>query len=167
MTKRLEELMELALNKELTKKTRTELVKMLFIDKYGNIDLSELQLQDFEGNLYQNGHKVKWDLCQKGHEVGRFLYQGEQDVKLILYQSGSKVKGNLYQNCHKVKGNFYQHSHKVEGYASIGSNDFAGIIEWDEENWEWNVTKKIIPYEDMSKEDLIAEIKKLKEMNNG
>lgn len=116
MTKRTKELVELALKNQLTNKTRTELVKILFTDSDGDIWLSELQLQDFDGDLYMHKQKVKCDLHQD-------------------YQT-------------------------VEGYAIIGNDNFAGIKEW--KNGEYKITKPINPYDNMSREELIEELKKVK-----
>lgn len=142
MTKRLEELVELALRKELTIETRTELVKILFTDTEGDIDLSELQLQDFDGDLYQDSQIVKGDLIQ----------------------NFQVVEGDLYQNMQKVKGDLSQGCQKVKGYAFINSNKFSGIKEW--KNDRWVITKQRDPYIDMSREELIEELKKVKGESN-
>lgn len=138
MTKRLEELVELALKKELTDETRTELVKILFITNDGDIYLSNLQLQDFNGILYQYSQKVGGD----------------------LYQNFQKVQGNLYQYNQTVSGDLSQCYQTVKGYGIIGNNNFAGIKETI--NGEDKIVKEIDPYKDMSKAELIEELKKLK-----
>lgn len=117
MTERIKELVELALKGQLRNKTRTELVKALFIDKDGDINLSNLELQDFDGNLYMHSQTVKKDLLQHNQAV-------------------------------------------INGYAFIGNNNFVGVKEWKSNKWV--ITKKIDPYATMSREELIAEIEKLK-----
>lgn len=161
MTERLQELVELALKKELTKETRTELVKELFINNEGDIDLSELQLRNFEGNLLQHAHIVKRNLAQGKQYVGGHLDQSFQKVRghldqgnsLIdanLHQSGHTVKGSLYQNYQTVYGDLCQNSHTVKGYAILGNNNFAGIKEliYDLQKpssmrWDLKTTKEI------------------------
>lgn len=113
MTERLQELVELALKKELTKETKTELVKELFTDKDGNIDLSRLQLKNFEGDLLQHSHVVKNNLSQGKHLVIGSLHQQQQTVYGNLYQQFQKVKGDLEQLACLVEGSLFQSGHKV------------------------------------------------------
>ena len=67
------------------------------VDEYGNIDLSNLDFSDFEGNVFIGGMIVKKDLIQ-------FC----QQVKGDLIQSCQQVKGDLYQGCQIVEGNIVQ-----------------------------------------------------------
>lgn len=52
------------------------------------------------------------------------------------------VKKDLHQDSQEVGGDLLQDSQKVKGYAYIGSNEFAGIKEWDREAKEWKITKE-------------------------
>ena len=96
------------------------------VDEHGNLDLSNLDFSDFEGDIYIDGIKVKndlfqcsqivqGDLYQNGQKVQRNLSQNCQEVKGDLYQHGQKVQRNLSQNCQEVKGDLYQHGQKVQG----------------------------------------------------
>lgn len=141
MTKRLEELVQLALKKELIPDTKTELVKILFTDKDGDIDLSFLQLQNFDGNLYQNYQTVKGNLFQYSQTVKGSLEQHLQTVGDNLHQDNQEVKGNLFQDDQEVKGSLFQSNQRVKGY-----------LYQDKER----------KYEDMTKNELIKELKKFK-----
>lgn len=146
-------------------KTKQEIKNWILencVDKDGNIDMSDLDFSEFEGNVRISSMKVKKDLVQSCQKVGGSLFQHWQEVGKSLNQFGQEVDGNLIQYCQKVGGDLYQYFQKVEGYAHIGKNNFAGIKEWDYVEKKYKITKEIDPYKDMTREDLIKEIKKLK-----
>ena len=73
-------------------------------DEKGDLVLSNLDLSDFNGDVYIDGWKVKRSLMQFNQTVGEDLLQYHQIVKGDLIQSFQKVNGNLFQFCQKVKG---------------------------------------------------------------
>ncbi|MEG2229962.1 MAG: hypothetical protein RRY22_04220, partial [Bacilli bacterium] len=60
-----------------------------------NLNLSELDFSDFDGDIYIRLMKVKHNLYQDGQEVQGSLFQDFQEVKGNLYQDNQKVKGNF------------------------------------------------------------------------
>ena len=81
-------------------KTIEELKEWLLnnrVNKNGDLDLSELDFSDFEGNMNISNMKVKGN-----------LYQRNQEVKGDLDQSNQEVEGNLIQSYQKVKGDKYE-----------------------------------------------------------
>lgn len=96
------------------------------LDKFGNLDLSELGFSDFDGevllfnmkvkeNLYQYGQEVSGELFQSNQKVKRSLHQDYQEVKDSLYQDNQQVGGSLRQDYQKVQGDLYQDDQKVAG----------------------------------------------------
>lgn len=96
------------------------------LDKFGNLDLSELDFSDFDGevllfnmkvkeNLYQYGQEVSGELFQSNQKVKRSLHQDYQEVKDSLYQDNQQVGGSLRQDYQKVQGDLYQDDQKVAG----------------------------------------------------
>ena len=67
------------------------------VNAYGTLDLSELDLSDFEGNVKLSSMKVKGDLDQSNQEVKGNLWQSDQKVKGILFQRDQKVEGDKYE----------------------------------------------------------------------
>lgn len=115
-------------------KTKQEIKEWLLencVDELGNINLSELDFSDFDGDVDICSMKVKMNLWQSCQKVGGTLYQRWQKVGKDLEQSGQNVGGNLWQMGLIVKG-----------YAYIGSNSFAGIQEWDRETQDWKMIKE-------------------------
>ena len=107
------------------------------VDEYGDLVLSNLDLSDFEGNVYINNMKVKGNLSQNSQEV-----QGD------LYQKGHKVEGILSQSDQKVKGNLIQYGHEVKGNLKHGNSRYGGrLIEY--------------PYSKMLKEITLEELEEL------
>ena len=85
-------------------KTKKEIKKWLLkncIDYFGNLDLSELDFSDFDGNVIIGHMKVKWSLDQSHQEVGNSLFQNYQGVGKDLFQDGQKVKDSFFD--HKLK----------------------------------------------------------------
>lgn len=110
-------------------KTKEEIKQWLLencLDKDGDLDLSNLDFSDFNGNvllfnmkvqkdLLQNNQQVGRDLRQDSQQVGRDLYQSYQEVQRGLYQHSQNIEGNLWQSDQKVKGDLYQDDQKVDG----------------------------------------------------
>lgn len=136
---------ELEIIKELINKrklTREEVIKYLFTNNVGDLDLSDLDFGSFGGNvilsgmkvgnnLYQSSFIVKGDLFQENYKVNGNVYRDCYNVKgdlsqrynIVegnLYQSGQEVKGNLEQGNHIIKGNYTAKNIEVEGSADIG-----------------------------------------------
>lgn len=82
-------------------------------DTFGNLDLSNLDFSDFDGNVFINNMKVKKTLNQSYQEVGDVLYQEFQRVDKDLFQHHQQVGGELLQNNQKVKENLYQSNQTV------------------------------------------------------
>lgn len=85
------------------------------VDEYGDLILSNLDLSDFEGNVYINNMKVKGNLFQNGQKVQGDLSQSRHAVKGNLYQYGHEAQGHLNQSGHKVHGNLYNEDNKYGG----------------------------------------------------
>lgn len=126
-----------------TKKEIRDWILENCVNEYGNIYLVELDFSDFDGDVYISGMKVKNELFQSYQEVG----------------------GKLCQRNQTVAGDLEQYGQTVKGYVKLGMDDFAGIKEWDWRSKEWEITKEINPYKDMSKEQLIEIIKELEKKN--
>lgn len=77
------------------------------VNKVGHIDLSDIDLSDFNGNVFIRHWKVKKDLDISEHEVGRHLGQCFQVVGGNLNQSFQLVGGSLSQVGQKVKGEIH------------------------------------------------------------
>ncbi|MGL5972443.1 MAG: hypothetical protein ACRCZK_01810 [Oscillospiraceae bacterium] len=58
--------------------SKTELVKLLFTNTKGNIDISNLDLSDFEGDLNQT---FEYNLFQDNQDVKGNIYQDESEDK--------------------------------------------------------------------------------------
>lgn len=56
------------------------------VDEYGDLDLSELDFSDFEGDVCINNMTVKHDLIQSNQQVDGDLYQRYQTVDGKLWQ---------------------------------------------------------------------------------
>lgn len=82
----------------------------------GNLDLSDLDFSDFDGNVYINNMKVKKDLHQDHQIVTGDLYQHSQQVEGFLKQNHQTVNSYLMQNFQKVSGEFYDHKLDEDEY---------------------------------------------------
>ena len=78
------------------------------VDEDGDLNLSGLDLSDFEGNVKLSSMKVKGNLSQGHQQVEGDLIQRYQNVKGDLIQNSQEVEGDLYQNSQEVKGDLYQ-----------------------------------------------------------
>lgn len=75
----------------------------------GNLDLSDLDFSNFDGNVFINYMKVKRSLFQNRQEVGGDLLQNEQIVDEDLHQDYQTVGENFYN--HKLdKGEYWDES---------------------------------------------------------
>ena len=78
--------------------SREEIKKWLLdncVDCNGDLNLSDLDFNDFEGDIFINRWKVKHDMWFQKHEVDGDLWQSYQRVNGNLIQSNQVVKGNL------------------------------------------------------------------------
>ena len=78
------------------------------VNAYGTLDLSELDLSDFEGNVKLSSMKVKGDLFQGNQKVKGDLIQNSQEVKGILYQDkmiNGKTKKQALEEVEKIYEN--------------------------------------------------------------
>lgn len=91
--------------------SKSEIKKWLLencVDGRGNLDLSNLDLTDFDGCVLTCGMRVKKSLYQDAQEVGGALYQSNQRVDQWLYQDNQLVLGNLWQGQQSVGGKKYE-----------------------------------------------------------
>ena len=82
-------------------KTKEEIKQWLLencVDEDGDLDLSNLDFSDFDGNVNIYNMIVKGNLNQSGQVVYGDLWQRCQIVKGDLYQDSQSVDGNLYQD---------------------------------------------------------------------
>lgn len=88
------------------------------VDEDGDLNLTDLDFSDFDGDIYTSGMKVK-----------QTLYQNFQKVGVDLIQNFQKVNRDLYQSCQKVDGDLWQHSQIVGG-------EFLNYKLLNHEEWE-------------------------------
>lgn len=74
-------------------------------DDEGNLDLSDLDFSNFNGNVLIDNMKVKKSLSQRCQEVGEDLQQDHQKVGESLRQHNQKV-GKYFYN-HKLNNDEY------------------------------------------------------------
>ena len=79
------------------------------VDNEGDLILSELDLSNFDGNVYIYGMKVKKSLHQNFQKVGEDLWQNGQIVRKDLHQDCQDVGESLWQDHQKVGEEFYNH----------------------------------------------------------
>ena len=96
------------------------------VDVSGDLYLSDLDLSDFDGNVYISNMKVKKSLFQNYQEVGDTLYQEFQKVDKDLFQHNQQVEGELLQNNQKVKENLFQSN------QTVGKNFYNHKLNEDE-----------------------------------
>lgn len=68
------------------------------INQLGELDLTQLDFSDFDGNIYINNMKVKGNLFQDCQTVKGNLNQSYQKVKFDLFQHSQQVNGDLYSH---------------------------------------------------------------------
>lgn len=111
-------------------KSREEIKKWLLancINEWGDLDLSNLDFTDFEGDVDISNMSVTGSLSQAHQKVGGWLNQSFQEVDEDLYQYVQKVNGNMFDYCNEVKGNFITQALKDdEEYKII--NGFTYIV---------------------------------------
>lgn len=98
------------------------------IDRYGDINLNDLDFSDFDGNVDISNMRVKGDLYQGYQKVEGNLNQANQEVKGDLYQCSQKVEGDLRQGYQEVKGMLSQSLQKVEGNLHQYCQEVKGIL---------------------------------------
>lgn len=98
-------------------------------DTFGNLDLSNLDFSDFDGNVFIDNMKVKKTLNQSYQEVGENLYQAFQKADKDLHQDHQQVGRELLQNDQKVKENLYQSN------QTVGKNFYNHKLK-DDEYWK-------------------------------
>ena len=109
--------------------SREEIKKWLLdncVDCNGDLNLSDLDFNDFEGDIFINHWKVKHNMCFRKHKVQGNLWQSYQEVQGNLYQSWQvvmkdlnqyhqEVQGDLNQSWQRVRGDLYQFDQVVFG----------------------------------------------------
>ena len=85
------------------------------VDEDGDLDLSDLDFSDFDGNVDISGMKVQKELWQNYQIVGGNLIQNNQVVYGELWQNNCVIGGNLYQHSQEVDYNINQSFQKAEG----------------------------------------------------
>lgn len=153
-------------------KTKEELKNYLlenYVDENGDLILSNLDFNDFEGDVYinnmkvkgrlfQNGQKVQGDLYQHEHEVRGHLQQYQHVVQGNLYQSGHEAHGSLYQSGHEVQRNLYQSNSEAQGSLCNENNKYGELLD------ENQSTKLLKEKEDEEAQNYLREIGFLTEM---
>ena len=82
------------------RKKREEIKSWLLencVDEKGDLDLSNLDFSDFEGDVDISSMKVKGSLFQDSHIVEGDLFQSFQKVKANLFQGYQKVEGKTHE----------------------------------------------------------------------
>lgn len=95
--------------------TKAEVVQWLLANCVSNgyiLDLSNLDLSEFDGIIDISGMKVKNSLFQGHQEVGSSLFQDHQNVKGDLFQGFQSVSGSLHQGFDEVGGNKFDEGGK-------------------------------------------------------
>ena len=98
--------------------SREEIKKWLLdncVDCNGDLNLSDLDFNDFEGDIFINHWKVKHNMWFQKHEVDSDLWQGHQVVQGDLNQSWQIVMNELNQYHQEVQGDLYQFDQFVLG----------------------------------------------------
>lgn len=85
------------------------------VDAYGDLDLSNLEFSDFEGDICIDGWVVKNDLLRDNCYVGGDLWQGNTVVKNSLFQEGQTVGKDLLQDKQRAGGHIYNRDSIVSG----------------------------------------------------
>lgn len=92
-------------------KTKEEIKQWLLencVDEYGNLELSNLDFSDFEGNIILNGLLVKKNLYQDCQEVNGNISQKFQISGGDINQDFQKVGKNLYQRFQMINENVFK-----------------------------------------------------------
>lgn len=83
--------------KKMTPKEKGQFLLKYFKNERGDLELNDVDLSDFHGNVEITSWKVGGNLFQDYQEVGGSLYQHYQKVGLNLYQSNQEVGGHIVQ----------------------------------------------------------------------
>lgn len=109
------------------KKTKAEIKSWLLencIDLDGDLNLSNLDFSDFNGNVYIDNLIVAHDLIQSHQVVGGKLSQWNQRVNGDLIQNNQFVLGDLIQSSQRVNGYIFQCNQQSckEVYSDLARN---------------------------------------------
>lgn len=94
----------------------------------GNIVICNVDLSDFDGDVYIDEWTVKNNLHQGHQMVGGDLYQSNQIVVGYLYQHVQTVGKDLWQNFQEVHQTLKQNNQRVIGNLHQDSHIFAGTL---------------------------------------
>ena len=94
----------------------------------GDIVICNVDLSDFDGNVYIDQWTVKNNLHQGYQMVGGDLYQSNQIVVGYLYQHVQTVGKDLWQNFQEVHQTLKQNNQMVIGNLHQDSHIFAGTL---------------------------------------
>ena len=136
----------------LTPKEAKKLLLDNFTDEDGDLDISNIDLSDFEGDVYLSGWKVKRDLFQGFQDVGGDLCQYSQKVGGCLYQDSDeccepKYKMTLQEFWNSKKllaihcktkeqiNTFYSASDRLGKTWNVGARFTQTRIEFDKEDY--------------------------------
>lgn len=140
------------------------------VDKEGNLDISNLDFSDFNGDVYFSHIKVKQTLYQFGQEVKGDLRQSFQHVNGKIVQNQQTTDSDLYQNYQVVKGNLYQFIQSVKGdleqYGQTVKGKFINHKLSKNEHWENYGIESVIKVKELkpiTKEELLKKGYNLKE----
>lgn len=122
------------------------------VDDKGDLILSDLDLSNFDGNVYICNMKVKKNLFQNYQEVGYVLYQEFQRVGKDLFQHNQQVGGELLQNNQKVKENLFQCN------QTVGKNFYNHKLKEDE---YWKEEERCVVRKKKLKEITLEELEKM------
>lgn len=106
-------------------KTKKEIKAWLLencVDCAGNIDLSELDFSNFDGNVFIRKMKVKNNLWQDRQETGGDLHQSDQRAEGIIYQENQKAKDGIQQDNYRRS--------VAEVIKKVKSEILEGIIDY-------------------------------------
>lgn len=112
-------------------KTKEEIKNWLLencVNEFGDLDLSNLDFRDFDGDIILSEMKVKNHLFQSHQIVGGCLYQSCQVVCQSISQSSQMVGGNLHQNYQVVKGDLFQDHQEVNGNLDQNKQNVKGCL---------------------------------------
>lgn len=89
------------------KKSKEELVDYLlenFVNDKGELDISNLDFQDFKGNINISGIKCEGGIKQGDHESKSYIDQARQKNLGPLFQNYQNNKGDLFSDFPEIKG---------------------------------------------------------------
>ena len=111
-------------------KTPEEFKKFIlknFRNEDGDIEICNVDLSDFDGDVFISNWTVKNDLHQGSQKVGGDLRQGSQKVGGDLDQCCQTVGGDLWQHNQEFGDTLYDHKSKEDEKIVDESDDFVAI----------------------------------------